>query len=284
MLLYLAAAGADLQAVGSVHGNVSAEQAARNSLAVLELAGRGDLPVAVGADTSIAGRGSRAAHVHGEHGLGGAMLEPRGTLADIDARDQLLAAATRSPISLIATGAATNVAAAITGDASFARRVHRAVVMGGAVTVPGNVNDHAEANVASDPEAFDILLGAGLPLTLVGLDVTRQVVIDEAMLTRLAQHTSDVARFAAQAMQTYADFYTPILGRRGCLAHDPLAGMVLLDPALVTTASAPLRVVLDGPRRGQVVVADDGRPDIQFATGVDTARALQRLEAALTGM
>ena len=239
--LLLASPGAAPAGIGTVSGNTSAAQAARNTLDLLALAGRDDIPVAVGAhDPLDGGFGGGAATVHGDNGIGGVLL-PAATRApaDGDAAGLLIDLAHAHPgeLRVLATGPLTNLALALRREPGLPALVRDVTAMGGAVRVPGNVTGDAEANIANDPPAAAAVLAAGWPVTLVPLDVTMEHRFDEA--DQRALHDGGPLGAALGAMLAgYFDFYQPVLGARESPLHDPLAAGIATGE--LTPGEAPL--------------------------------------------
>jgi purine nucleosidase len=268
----LATPDVDLAGIGTVSGNTSAAQAATNTLNLLALAGRADIPVAVGEHHPLAGTFDAGAEaVHGGNGIGGVEL-PAAAQLPIDARaaDLLvnLARARPGELHVLATGPLTNLARALIIEPRLPDLVAGVTAMGGAVRVPGNITGHAEANIASDPEAAAAVFAADWPLTLVPLDVTMRNTIDEADRAALRAGGTPLAVALADMLADYFDYYEPVLGVREVPLHDPLAAGVVtgeLEPA-----DAPLlglRVDTGaGPERGRVVEdpAATGRVRVVF--------------------
>ncbi|MDI3270637.1 MAG: nucleoside hydrolase, partial [Bacillota bacterium] len=285
---------ARLLGVTSVHGNIPVEQAARNNLSILHHIQRGDIPVAVGSALPLVGENHFAFPVHGEDGLGGTHLSP-GSLAPLGEPAALFIArmARLHPgeLTLVATGPLTNLALALLLEPELPRLLRRVVVMGGAVTVPGNVTPLAEANIFNDPEAAHRVLTAGFPLTLVGLDVTMKTLLGGGEMDRLARLAAKkpALAFLHQALRFYAEFYRPILGELACPLHDPLAMAVALDPSLVNRQAMSIYVeTAPGQARG-ATLADrrQGRdkaftsPAVDVALEVKAADTVQLIFAAL---
>jgi len=176
----------DVRGILTVSGNVHVSQATANTLAILDLLDAPPIPVAAGAAAPLARPGITAGDVHGSDGLGGAAgcFPPSRRTVAVDAVGFLLDAIGRQPeeLTLIATAPLTNLALAIERDAPTVRKLRALFVMGGAVRVPGNLGPVSEFNFAVDPEAAAIVLGAGLPVTLIPLDVTERVVLTRARL------------------------------------------------------------------------------------------------------
>jgi purine nucleosidase len=294
-LLYLAplikSGEIDLVAVGTVHGNVAADVGALNTLRVLERAGVHDVPVAVGAGRPMAQPVDFATEWHGSDGLGETGLpEPAGWPGDVSAPDQIVRLARANPgeLTLLAIGPLTNLGIALLLEPELPRLFREVVVMGGAFDHQGNITSHAEANVWHDPEAAELVLGAGWPLTLVPLDVTHPTALDGEWLDRLAAGEGDVARFASRILEFYVEAYRRSLGVRGAVIHDALAAMLALDPSLGEYAERPVRVELRGDRtRGATLwdrrlYADEGdRPSVKVAVRADVAAFQERLLAGL---
>lgn len=256
----LAQSGVDLLGITTVTGNVDAARAAVNSLGLLALADRDDVPVFVGAPASLDGTFTGgASRVHGVDGVGGAAL-PTATRRPEDehAVNFLLRAARERPgqLVVVAVGPLTNLALALALDPSFAGNVRRVVVMGGAVLAPGNATPAAEANVWHDPEAADRVVTSGLPLTLVPLDATMRQTFSRSDQEALRASGRRVGTFLADALDQYFEFYRGVFGDAGLVAlHDPLAAALALDDAVVTAdAVTTVRVETGGgPARGSTV-------------------------------
>lgn len=291
-LAHLAKTGeAELVAVGTVHGNVAPEVGALNTLRVLERAGLPGVPVAVGAVRPMAQDVYYAPDWHGRDGLGDTDLPaPAGRPIETTAPEQIIRLGRERPgeLTLVAVGPLTNLAIALLLEPSLPTMFREVVVMGGAFDHQGNVTSHAEANIWHDPEAAELVLSAGWPVTLVPLDATHPTAVDGAWLDRLAEADSEIARFAARILEFYATAYTPSLGVRGAVVHDALAAMLAVDPSLGEYAERPVRVELRGERtRGTTLwdrrsYADEGdRPVVRVAVGSDVAAFQERLLRAL---
>lgn len=284
----------ELLGIGTVRGNVDAETGALNALRVLEVAGAGHVPVAVGCDAWLVEPKADARFVHGEDGLGNTFLPPpRGRPSGEHAVEMILRVTRERPgqVVLVAVGPLTNLAVALAEDPGLPRRVRQVVVMGGAARMPGNITPVAEANVAHDPEAARAVFAAGWPLTMVGLDVTMQALLHEEDAERLRASGDPVGAFAHRIVQFYMDFYRTILGRRACALHDPLAVAVALDPTLVRTVHTRVEVETAGRlTRGMTVVDLRGgrdrlpgaaEPNCAVCLEVDAGRFLQTFLARL---
>jgi inosine-uridine nucleoside N-ribohydrolase len=260
-----------VDAITTVSGNVHVDLATQNALTVLGLfPPERRPPVAKGADRPLNRPLYTAAHVHGDDGLGGlsclctAEGQPRYpaasmSLAAYDAVTCLLDGIRRSPgeLTLIALGPLTNLAQALRRDANLVRRLQGVVVMGGAVTVPGNVTPVAEFNIYVDPEAAQVVFSSGLPITLIGLDVTERVRLTAEMIDQhLRPAGSPLSRFVAECTAQTIQFSTRVERPAGMAMHDPLAVGVLIDPSIVRTVPLSVQVETQGEFTTGMLVAD----------------------------
>jgi purine nucleosidase len=313
-LLYAAASpDAELVAVTCVAGNVDARQVAENTRAVLELAGRTDVEVALGRETPLVRPLVTTPETHGPRGIGYAELPPPSVpLSDRHASDLLVAEARRRPgeLTLVAVGPLTNVAIAVLREPKLPRLLNRLVIMGGAYRSPGNTAPTTEWNVAVDPDAAKVVFSAfgediaTRPLAL-GLDVTERAKFTPEHMTRLARRagsqpndallageetrpfgpeprsvaSKSVIRFVADALRFYMEFHSRFDGFYGAFIHDPLALATALDPTLVTTQALTVDVELGGTLTTGETVADWRRvwgrpPNVDVAVTADARRFL----------
>ncbi|MDM5337564.1 nucleoside hydrolase [Fictibacillus enclensis] len=240
-------------------GNVSADEATRNTLQVLQLLGRSDIPVIKGADQPFRRETTRhrAYEVHGKDGLGNIGLpDPAAIVPDTHASDYIISMVKKYPneVTLVTVGTQTNMALAIEKDPSIITMVKEVIIMGGAVTVPGNVTSYAEANFYADAEAADYVLRSGLPITLVGLDITMQTLLKRESLEDWRCRGIEIGTAFANMCSFYMDFYeknNPHLG--GCALHDPLAVAVAIEPSFIKTKTMQVHVSTDEHTLGQSI-------------------------------
>jgi purine nucleosidase len=299
MLLYLAAAvragEAELLAVGTVHGNIDSLTGALNTLRLLELGGVEGVPVAIGSARPLAQEVHFALDVHGTDGLGETHLPAPagGPVADVSAPEQIVRLARRFPgeLTVLAVGPLTNLAVALLLEPRLPELVREVIVMGGAFDHPGNITTHAEANVWHDPEAADLVLAGAWPLVLVPLDATHPTAVDGAWLDRVAGANTEVGRVVSGILDFYVRVYTPILGYRGCVIHDPLAAMVAVRPDLGEYAERPVWVELRGEHTRGTTLWDararppeSARPAVRVMTSTDAPAFRDRLLAAILAL
>ena len=284
--------GIVLEAVTTVFGNIDVPAATRNTLQILELAGRGDIPVAPGAAQALTRPFVRGAvHIHGGNGLGEVTL-PRPSARPLDehAADLIIRLVRAHPgaLTLCPVGPLTNIALALARAPEIAGMLREIVVMGGTLFHPGIPSPMADANFWNDPEAARIVLRSGAKLTLVGMDVTMQALLTPAMTDAIAE-----AGGAAATMMRIARFYVDAYLRQypaiaGCGLHDPLAVAVAEDASLVSAEPMQVDIELAGElTRGQMVVdrraTGTTRPNAAVCTGVDVPRFTERFMAAMQG-
>jgi inosine-uridine nucleoside N-ribohydrolase len=240
ILLALAAPELELIGVTAVAGNQTLDKTTRNALVTLEVAGRSDIPVAAGADAPLR-RGLRtAAHVHGESGLDGPELpEPSVRPVDAHAAD-FLAELIEPGVVLVATAPLTNLALMLERHPDVADRLERIVWMGGSIA-EGNVTPAAEFNAFVDPEAAAMVFASGIPITMVGLDVTHRALFTRAHAERLRE-AGRAGRFVAELSDFFQAFHERSYGFDGSPIHDAMAVAHVIDPSLLTTRYANVAV------------------------------------------
>lgn len=255
----LASPEIELVGVGTVSGNIDADRAAVNTLDLLALAGRPDVPVAVGAHDPQAGTyAGGVPHIHGHNGVGDVVLPRSGLMPVSETAAELLvrlAHAHSGRLLVVAVGPLTNLAAALRLDPGIADLVEEVTLMGGAALVPGNLSPVAEANIWNDPEAAREVVEASWPIVLVPLDVTLENTLEESDRQLLLASPHPFVRALAEILDLYFEFYVALYGHRSCALHDPLAAALAVGVICATVAPAVGVVVDDshGPGRGQTI-------------------------------
>lgn len=259
LALLLASPEIALVGIGTVSGNVDSTQAARNTLDLLALAARDDVPVAVGAHDHLShAHDGGVPHIHGHNGVGDVVLPTSPIEPDPRTAVQLLldlSHAHSGELVVVTVGPLTNLALALRADPTLPERIASVVTMGGAALVPGNITAVAEANIYNDAEAAAEVAEASWPLTLVPLDVTLEHRLDEDDRAALLASGLPLARAIGDILDLYFDFYVGLYGTRSCALHDPLAAAIAIGLVTPTVAPAvPLVVDAgDGPGRGQTI-------------------------------
>ena len=283
-ILLALASPAEIEVVGitTVAGNRPLEQTQYNARRICTLAGRGDIPVYAGCGRPMIEAQGRSAPIHGSDGLGDAPFpEPTVPLQDLHGVDFIIRTVSEAPgeITLCPIGPMTNIALAIVKQPDIAPKIKQIVFMGGAAFCPGNVSPVAEFNLFFDPWAARIVLDAGIPQVMFGLDVTHQAKTSGPFLDGLRQ-SGPLPSTVSAMIQRYGT------GDR-CL-HDPCVIAWLIDPSLFDGVSGRVRVnCQDDGLRGQTLVTlaaghpGDASPNIQVMTQVDNPRFLALLAERL---
>jgi purine nucleosidase len=261
----------ELLAITTAFGNASVENTTRNALYTKELFGM-TAPVYQGAAGPLAASlfDSYPDFVHGENGLGNIDVTVKWAQAEeASAAQAIVELVQNNPgeISIVAVGRMTNLADALELCPDLPKLVAEVIVMGGAFGFNGhrgNVSPVAEANIAGDPTAADKVFRSGLPLTIVGLDVTHETIMEREYFETLREEAGEVGEFVYAVSRYYLDFHKSHNGTYASPAHDPSAVAYLLRPDLYTTRDAIVRVALGGVGIGQTIWAD---PAVNYQTG-----------------
>jgi inosine-uridine nucleoside N-ribohydrolase len=256
LLLALASPELELLGVTTVAGNQTLEKTTANALRVLEFVGRGDVPVAAGADRPLSRELFIAAYVHGESGLDGPELPPpQGDPVPEHAVDFLAAAILGAdrPVTLVPVGPLTNVALLLARYPEVAGNVERIVLMGGAIA-EGNVTPAAEFNIYVDPEAAWRVFHSGVPVTMIGLDVTHKALMVDAHAERL-RAAGDAGRMVAELYDFFIGYHRRTYGQEGAPIHDAVAVAQVLRRGIVETLHRHVDVDCESQLcRGRTVV------------------------------
>jgi purine nucleosidase len=282
LILALRSPELDVKGISVVHGNVPVDQGTANAIKVLELVGRTDVPVAPGAPAPLLRPARDARIVHGEDGLAGALPDPPQASPVEDYGPAFLTRtleAAARPITVITLGPLTNLAIALLASPQLRERIERLYVMGGAVRSEGNTIPGAEYNIHCDPEAAAIVLRAGVPITLIGLNVTMRCVFPRELSERLRDADDPVQRFVGRATSPVAELYRRYYGIEGCAMHDPLTVAAAIDPMVIRGQEVWIDVETKGDlTAGQTVVdfwgipTPWGEPNALVALEVDPDR------------
>ncbi|MBV8480634.1 MAG: nucleoside hydrolase [Actinobacteria bacterium] len=272
ILLALASPEVELRGIVTVAGNQTVDKTTRNALKVLELVGRTDIPVVRGAEAPLKRRLRTAPNVHGESGLDGPDLpEPTTPLSNDDPADWL-----GPGVVLVPTGPLTNVARLVETGAD----IERIVWMGGAIA-EGNVTPAAEFNAFVDPEAAAIVFASGIPITMVGLDVTHKALFTRAHADRL-RDTGRAGRVVAELSDFFQGFHERRYGFDGSPIHDAMAVAHVIDPTLLETVHCNVEIetasqFCDGRTVVDRWLTVDGPRNAHVGVDVDAARFLDLL-------
>tara|TARA_R110000868_G_scaffold353876_2_gene615079 strand:- start:30440 stop:31384 length:945 start_codon:yes stop_codon:yes gene_type:complete len=251
----------DLIGITTVFGNVHVDTATKNSLHLAEIFGQPNVPVAEGAakpyarDTHLV-----ADFVHGTDGLGNTAelykKNPKNTKIDLSAAEFIVKTILDNPneITICAIAPLTNLAHALELEPKIAKLVKQVVIMGGAVFTNGNVTPVSEANIYNDPESADKVFCAGWPITLVGLDVTLKVILNNNFLNTI-KSKSKSGEYLYNISKFYKEFYDERDNYDGFPAHDPTALVYITNPELFKCIIGPIRVATSGIADGMTIIS-----------------------------
>ena len=287
ILLALASPELELVGVTTVAGNQTLDKTTRNALVTLEVAGRADIPVAAGAAEPLHRELRTAAHVHGESGLDGPSLPtPSASTVDAHAAD-VLADLIEPGVVLVPTAPLTNLALMLERHPDVSDRLERIVWMGGSIG-EGNVTPAAEFNAFVDPEAAAMVFGSGIPITMVGLDVTHRALFTRAHAERL-RDAGRAGRFVAELSDFFQAFHERSYRFDGSPIHDAMAVAHVIDPTLLTTTN--VNVVVETRSEhcdGRTVVDLRGvagrEPNADVGVDVDAERFLELLVSRIAAL
>jgi len=248
-----------------------------NARKIVELAGRSDVPVHAGAVRPLIRPLITAEHVHGQTGLDGADLpEPEMPLHPqhgVDFIVEAVLAADPGEITLCTLGPLTDAALALIREPEIAPRLREIVMMGGAYFEVGNITPTAEFNVYVDPEAADVVMRSGVPITMLPLDVTHAVLSTPARLARIAAIGNRAGGVVAQLLGFSERFDVAKYGGAGAPLHDPNVIAWLLKPSLYAGRHINVAVETASPLTLGMTVADFWRVT-QRPANVDYLRSV----------
>lgn len=257
LLLAVGSPHIDLKAVTTTFGNCAVEMATRNALRILSLAGATTVPVAQGARTSLGGASELGNYVHGASGLDGPKLpEPAFAASDLPAValiEQTLQS-TPGPVTLVATGPITNLAALLKRGRVNRAQIREVIFMGGS-TERGNHTPTAEFNAYADPEALAVVLDSGLPVKMVGLNLTHQALATPEVVARMRGMNHHLGRTAAEWMGFFGSSYRLVWEFDAPPVHDPCTVAALIRPDIIRWRECFVAVETTGRwTRGTTVV------------------------------
>ncbi len=285
----------DVLGLTTTFGNVSVELATKNALTLTEIA-EVDVPVAQGvAIPSVIEPRPYPDFVHGQDGFGNINWPaPKSQSVKESAAQFIINMVRRYPgeVTIIALGPLGNLATALKLDSEIANFVDELILMGGTAIEYGNVSPVAEANSMNDPHAADIVFTAPWQVTMVGLDVTHQVLLDNKVLERIKKANLKEGTFLYDCAQYYINFYSNRFDMNGCYFHDASTIAYAIDPSIFGVELGAVRVACDGIGIGQTIFAPQGMkfsethwsgvPMTQVCMKVDGDRLLKLFETTLS--
>ena len=233
----------DVRVVTTVAGNVSLDKTTRNALKVLALIGREDIPVGAGAEAPLTRPLHTAEDIHGESGLDGPELAEPTFGPDERGAVRLMADVLEESVELVTlvpVGPLTNVATLLEEHPALKEKIKQIVLMGGSIG-PGNTTPAAEFNIYVDPEAASIVFRSGLPITMVGLDVTHEATAGPEEVRRL-RTLGRVGEVAAELATFFTSTYRRVYGFGGPPIHDAVAVAAVVEPGILKTRSMRVEI------------------------------------------
>lgn len=247
----------ELLGLTTVFGNLATEGSTQNALDLLEHFEHGHIPVARGESTPLEKKlDGFADFVHGANGLGNVEIPSSDKNEHhLSGPEFIVEQVLKHPheVTICAIAPLTNLARALELEPKIAELTKQVVIMGGAINVNGNVSPVAEANINNDPHAADIVLTAGWPVTLVGLDVTLKVILDEAFM-QAVKNKSNNGKLLYNISRFYDDFYRTANSFDGFACHDATALAYITNPELFTCVEGPVRVGTEGLCEGMTIL------------------------------
>jgi purine nucleosidase len=285
LLLLHALPSIEIRAISTVFGNASIAACTRNALYICE---RFNLPYPVyqGAGVTFTGQAETdyPDFVHGLDGLGDVGFPAPSRHAEsqtsVDYMIETLRA-TDEPIELLAVGRMTNLAEALRQAPDIAPLIQRIVMMGGAVAVPGNVTQWAEANIYGDPEAAAFVFDSGVPVLMVGLDATLEHRMKKTSLMALRHELGDAGEFLWQIKQCYLKFYADKGIFDGFPIHDSTAALAVVHPDCFEMRRGNLVCETQGEQRGRTVFTESEEGVHEVAMAADSAQLTTIFETAM---
>jgi inosine-uridine nucleoside N-ribohydrolase len=250
MAIFLALRSPEIkvEAITAVSGNVPLAFTLPNALRLVEIAGHPEIPVAAGAAFPLVRRLVTAAYVHGNNGLGGvefpeAKIKPVAeTAAELIRR---IVRANPGEITIAAVGPLTNIATVLKADPGIAKLIKSFALMGGSLS-GGNITPSAEFNFYVDPEAARVVFDSGVPIVMVGLDVTHKVLLRESHVRTLEAAQNPVSQAAAKIMRATLGRVAKTNDETVVAMHDPLTIASLIDPSVITLRDYYVQIETSG--------------------------------------
>ena len=279
LALLIASNSNELEILGvtTVGGNANICDTTRNTLSMLDYIGS-RVEVYKGATNPLSGTFQYAYHIHGKNGLDVGLPSPTSVAQTKSAEEYIADISKNYPqfVTIVALGPLTNIAKVIGSHNSESENIKEIIVMGGAVNVSGNVTQFAEFNIYSDPHAAKVVIDSGIPITLIGLDVTNQISVikDDMPWPGGSTKISNLATClisSGLSMPSLKSVYH---------LHDPLVIAAIVMPDLLQFEEFKLDVILDGPERGRTIKKNEGR-SVSVAIDVNVPSAKELIKSRL---
>ena len=273
--------------ITTVFGNVPVDIATNNALILSEKSGL-NTPVYTGASKPQERTVNNFPNfIHGNDGFGNINhSKSKLTKSNIDAENFIIQSVLNYPgqLNIIAIGPLTNIANSLKKKPSIAKAIKSVTLMGGSWMAGGNITPVAEANIYNDPEAADTVFNSGLPITMVGLDVTHKVFLSDSDISKLSLLGNHSGKFLKKISNFYINFYRETRNMDGCFFHDATSVIAFTNPELFEFKKGKVFVSKDDLTRGQTVVFDshtehetlpaDDRKNINITIDVNSEKVI----------
>ncbi len=258
MAILLAGKTMDLRGITTVFGNVELEKTTRNALQTLEFASLTDVPVAKGMARPLVRDVRHAPEVHGESGIDGPTLpDPQIGIVDQHAVDFIIEQSHQvEDLCLAPVGPLTNIAAALQRDVTLPERIKEISIMGGSLT-SGNSTPAAEFNIWCDAEAAHVVFTSGIPIKMLGLNVTRTVLATPERRDQIRKIGNSTGQVVSDLLDFYSGRLKDLFGLAGGSMHDPLAVAGIVEPDMITFEPMHVAIEIHGQHTYGMTVCDD---------------------------
>lgn len=255
--ILLAAKYFNILGITTVHGNATVDKTTKNALKVLEFSAMTHIPVVRGSEYPLVQPRYTAASIHGETGLYGPTLaEPTTHVQPGHAVDFIIDTTLSNPdVTLVTIGPLTNIAMALHQEPRLKDHIKEISLMGGSTTY-GNVTMAAEFNIWCDPEAAHIVFTSGVPIKMVGLNLTRQAAATPEVIELIRLLNNRVGKLVAEMLTAYSERLSQLFGLPGGSLHDPCAVAWLIDPSLIESEMLHVAIELRGEHTRGMTVCD----------------------------
>ena len=282
----------DLIGVTGTFGNVYTDVGVQNVLNILNMCNANEIPVYAGESHAMTKdnfiRLEVSARIHGDNGVGQVVMETSPKEIETKSGVDFLIESVkkyRDGLVIVATGPLTNLALALKKAPEIKDMMGRVVIMGGALTVPGNASPYTEANISQDPEAAKYLFESGVDITMVGLDVTQRSILTKA-------DTQNWRETGSVAGKTYADMVDYYISQhfevQGCYLHDPSAAINAIHPEYFTMLPMHMTVITEGEAEGRTIgdpkKLRDPNPNVKVCIEVDSQALVKHLNETLLSL
>ncbi|NEW05039.1 nucleoside hydrolase [Paenibacillus sp. SYP-B3998] len=265
-------------AITTVAGNAEVEKTTLNALKICELAGITQIPVAKGAGQPLIRERRTAPDIHGESGMDGPLLPyPSKKVENEHAVDLLIhkLMASAGDITLVPVGPLTNIAMAMRKEPAILPKIQEIVIMGGGTF--GNTTPAAEFNIYVDAEAAKVVFESGVPITMMGLDLTHQAIVTDDIHERILAVDNHIAQFVHELLEFFAHTYKEVFGFAGAPIHDACCVAYCIDPTAFGTKKLRVDIETKGEHTYGMTVIDllgvTGRePNVNVAFTLDQVK------------